>query len=68
MDDDEFRRFVAQINDKLEQILNRLVSVESDFQNTKGFLIGDAALSGRRWLDLEARVTKLEHELRGRTG
>jgi hypothetical protein len=66
MDDDEFRRFMARINDKLEQILNRLVSVESDFQNTKGFLIGDAALSGRRWLDLEARVTRLEHDLRGK--
>ena len=68
MDDDEFRRFVAQINDKLEQILNRLVSVESDFQNTKGFLIGDAALSGRRWLDLEARVTRLEQERHGKAG
>jgi hypothetical protein len=60
MEDEEFRRFMAQINDKLEQILNRMTSLEGDFQNTKGFLVNDSAISGRRWLDLEARVTRLE--------
>jgi hypothetical protein len=68
MEDEEFRRFVAQINDKLERILNRMTSLEGDFQNTKGFLVNDAAIGGRRWLDLEDRVTKLEDELRSRHG
>lgn len=60
------KAMLGQLNDKLERILNRVVSLESDFQNTKGFLIGDAALSSRRWLDLDARVTKIEDELRGK--
>lgn len=78
MDDEELRQafarieagqqtMLAQLNDKMERILNRITSVESDFSNTRSFLLGDAAISGRRWLDLDARVTKIEDELRGRT-
>lgn len=62
MEDDEFRRFMAQVNTKLEQILNRLAGLEQDFQNTKGFLIGDAVVSSRRWLDLDERVSRLERD------
>jgi hypothetical protein len=53
-------RLMARFNNSEERILNRLASVERDFQNSKNFLIGDALVSGGRWLDLEARVTKLE--------
>jgi hypothetical protein len=62
MEDDEFRRLVAQVNTKLEQILNRLTGLEQDFQNTKGFLVGDAVVSSRRWLDLDERVSRLERD------
>jgi hypothetical protein len=66
MDDDELRRFLeaimARLNNSEERILNRLAALELDFVNTKGFLINDAVVSGRRWLDLEARVTKLEKD------
>ena len=62
--DEETRRTLdemrQQINDGIERILNRLGSLETDFTNTKGFLINDALVTGRRWLDLEARVTALE--------
>jgi hypothetical protein len=53
-------RLMARLNNSEERILNRLASVERDFMNTKNFLVGDALVSGGRWLDLEARVTKLE--------
>ncbi len=55
-------RLTARINDYSERMLNRLASLEQDFQNTKGFLVGDALVGSRRWLDLEARVTKLENK------
>jgi len=50
----------AQMNDNFERVLNRLGSIERDFQNAKEFLVGEALVSSRRWLDLEARVAKLE--------
>jgi hypothetical protein len=53
-------RLMARLNNSEERILNRLATMEADSQNTKGFLLNDAAVSSRRWLDLEARVTKLE--------
>ena len=53
-------RLLASFNVGQERILNRMASLEGDFQNTKGFLINDAVISGRRWLDLEARVSSLE--------
>jgi hypothetical protein len=53
-------RILQRLNDVTERLSNRMGSLESDFQNTKGFLIGDAAVSSRRWLDLEERVTRIE--------
>lgn len=53
-------RLMQQMNDGHELILNRLSSLEKDFANTKDFLVGDALVASRRWLDLEARVSKLE--------
>jgi len=66
--DEEMRRYLeamegrlmARLNNGEERILNRLEALERDFTNTKGFLVGDSLTSGRRWLDLEARVSKLE--------
>lgn len=53
-------RLTARLNDQHELVLNRLNSLESDFQNTKGFLIEDAIISGRRWMDQETRLGRLE--------
>lgn len=66
--DEEMRRYLEamegrlmmRLNNSEERILNRLDALERDFTNTKGFLVGDSLTSGRRWLDLEARVSKLE--------
>ena len=62
--DDELRAYLdamrSEFNDAQERLLNRLASLEQDFQNTKGFLVGDAIVSGRRWLDLDERVNRLE--------
>ena len=51
---------MARLNNSEERILNKLASMEADASNTKGFLLNDAAIATRRWLDLETRVTKLE--------
>ena len=62
--DEELRTYLdamrKEFNDAQEKLLNRLAALEQDFQNTKGFLIGDALVSGRRWLDLDERVSRLE--------
>lgn len=55
-------RFTARTNDNSERISYRLASLERDFENTKSFLVGDALVASRRWLDLETRVTKLENK------
>ena len=62
MDDDEFRRFMAQINTKLDDILDKLSAVRADTDNTKGHLLYVMNES----LTLSQRITKLEAELRGR--
>jgi hypothetical protein len=49
-------------NNNTERILNRVSSLERDFQNTKGFLIEDAIVTGRRWLDLDERLSRLERK------
>ena len=50
----------GEMNDGQEKLLNRLTSLEQDFLNTKGFLVGDAVVSGRRWLDIDDRLGRLE--------
>ena len=64
--DDELRAYLdamrSEFNDAQERLLNRLASLQQDFQNTKGFLVGDAIVSGRRWLDLDERVNRLERD------
>ena len=70
--DDELKAYLdgmmTQINDKFERVLDRVGSLERDFQNTKEFLVGDALVTGRRWLDSEARLSKLEEEVRRARG
>jgi hypothetical protein len=59
-----FGGLLGQVNDNIERVLERMGSLERDFQNTKEFLVGDALISGRQRLDMETRITKLERGLR----
>ena len=43
-----------------EPDLAMLARQQRQIQNTKGFLVTDALVSSRHWLDLEARVANLE--------
>lgn len=64
MTDDEFRAFVAQVNTKLDDILDKLSAVRLDTDGLKGHVIytlGDQ-------LTLSQRITKLEDELRASRG
>jgi len=58
---DEMRR---EINDGQERRLNRLASLEQVLMNTKGFLVGDAIISGRRWLDVDECAGRVEPDQR----
>jgi len=64
--DEELRAYLdamrQDFNDGQERLLNGLAALEQDFQNTKGFLIGDALVASRRWLDLDGRMTRLERD------
>jgi len=62
MDDDEFRRFMAQINEKLDDILDKLSAIRADTDSTKGSLLYVMNDS----LTLSQRITKLEEQMRGR--
>ena len=53
-------RLLVRMNDQHERLISSLNALRSDFANTKDFLLRDSLVNGRRWLDLEARVSKLE--------
>jgi hypothetical protein len=53
-------RLLTRFNDGQESLLNRLNSLEADFQNTKGFLVDDAIVSGRRWFEVDRRLSRVE--------
>ena len=53
-------RLVARMNDQHERLINDLTLLREDFTNTKDFLMRDAAVRSRQWLDLETCVTKVE--------
>lgn len=55
-------RLLTRMNDHQEQLLDGLTALEGDFLNTKGFLIEDAIVSGRRNAQMEARLTRLERK------
>lgn len=62
--DEELRSYLdamlAEIVSRQGMVLDKLWVLERDFQNTREFLLGDALVGGRRWLDLEERVGRLE--------
>lgn len=70
--DEELKRYLDammhKINDGQERLPDRIASLQRDFQNAKEFLVGDALISSRRWLDLDSRVSKLEARDRGASG
>ena len=49
-----------EFNDAQERLLNRIAALQQEFQVTKGPMAGDALVTGRRWLDLDERVSRLE--------
>jgi type II secretory pathway predicted ATPase ExeA len=51
---------MAQINNQFERVLDQMATLQTDFQNTKGFLLEDAIVLGRRALTIERRLTDLE--------
>jgi hypothetical protein len=55
-------RLMQKTNNGHERILDRLTTLEKDFLNTRDFLVSDSLVASRRWLDLEARVSKLERK------
>ena len=57
-----FAKMRGEFNDAQERLLNRLTSLDQNFQNTKGFLINEALVTGRLWQDLDERVTRLERD------
>lgn len=58
--DDEMRQFMAQINTKLDDILDRLSRDREDIESTRGHLLYTLKDS----LTLGKRITKLEDEIR----
>ena len=64
--DEELKAYLdamrREINDAQERVLNKLTTLEADFANTKDFLLRDALAAGRRWLDLDERVSRIERD------
>jgi hypothetical protein len=63
MDDETraaFEALMARMNDQHERLINMITSLQTDFSNTKGFLIGDALVIGRRMRSVEDRLDDLE--------
>lgn len=62
----ELRAYLDEVrqtfNDGQERPLNRIALLEVAFQNTKSFLINDAIVGGRRWINLDKRVACLERD------
>ncbi len=67
--DDETEAYLdammARINNQSERILDEIGTLKSDFQNTKGFLLEDAIVLGRRTITLEERLSRLERKSPG---
>ncbi len=56
-------RLMERLNTQSERLLNRVEGLERSFESARGFLLEDAVSAGRRWLDLEARVSEIERRL-----
>ena len=65
--DEELKAYLdammVQINDKFERTLGQLTALRADFQNTKGFLLEDSIVTGRRMMSVEDRLTAIEKKL-----
>jgi hypothetical protein len=57
-----FAEMMVHMNDGFERVLNEIGTLKTDFQNTKGFLLEDAIVMGRRTLSIEDRLTQLERK------
>lgn len=63
MDDETraaFAALMSRMNDQHERLINIITSLHTDFSNTKGFLIGDALVMGRRVRAVEDRLDDIE--------
>jgi hypothetical protein len=58
--DARFDALMARMNNQHERLINIITSLHTDFANTKGFLIGDALVLGRRVRTIEDRLDDLE--------
>jgi len=58
--DARFDTLMTRMNDQFERVLDRLSANANDLQNTKGFLLEDAIILGRRMLAVEQRLDDLE--------
>jgi hypothetical protein len=47
-------RLMEQVNDQIERVLNHQSNLGHEFQHARDFLVGDALVAGRRWLDMDA--------------
>jgi hypothetical protein len=53
-------RLMARMNTQHERLIESTDGLRSDFQATKGFLLEDAIVTGRRLLTIEERLSRLE--------
>jgi len=53
-------RLIKLINDQHERLIDKVGTLSRDFQNTKGFLIEDAIVLGRRMTNIENRLDDLK--------
>lgn len=53
---------MTQMNNQHERVIDEITTLRADFQNTKGFLVEDALVTGRRLSITEQRVTRLERK------
>jgi len=63
--DAQYERLVGRINDVGEHLLDKMTALERNFQRTKEFLLEDSVAAGRRLLDMDQRVTRLERDQKG---
>jgi hypothetical protein len=60
--DARFDALMTRMNDQFERVLDRLSDNTHDLQNTKGFLLEDAIILGRRMHAVEQRLDDLERK------
>jgi hypothetical protein len=55
-----FEQMMRLMNDQHERVLEQITALRRDFQNTKGFLIEDSLVLGRRVSNAEDRLDRLD--------